>query len=84
MSNLNFEVTAVWDNEAEVWISESNITGLHIEADTLEEFESEVRAHATDLIVENHIAKADLASKPLRELIPTVFWRQASSGPATS
>ena len=33
-----FHVQAVWDPEAEVWVSTSNIPGLHVEADTLGEF----------------------------------------------
>lgn len=76
MSKLNFEVAAIWDDEAHVWISESDIIGLHIEAETMEEFEREVREHAADLIVENHINKADWANRSLRDLIPTVFMRQ--------
>ena len=56
MSKLNFEVAAIWDEEARVWISESDNIGLHIEGDTLEEFEREVREHAEDLIAQNHSA----------------------------
>lgn len=33
-------VKAKWDAEASVWISETNIPGLVIEADTLAEFET--------------------------------------------
>jgi hypothetical protein len=32
-------ITPIWDHEAQVYYSESNIRGLHIEAETLEEFE---------------------------------------------
>lgn len=80
MSKLIFEVVAIWDDEARVWISESDIIGLHIEADTLEGFEREVREHAADLIVENHIDKADWANRSLRDLIPTVFMRHGKPG----
>ena len=80
MSKLNFEVAAIWDDEAGVWVSESDIIGLHIEADTIEEFEREVREHAADLIVENHIDKADWANRSLRDLIPTVFLRHGKPG----
>lgn len=77
MSDLSFEITALWDAEAQVWISESDIIGLHIEADTLEEFGKEVKRHAADLVIENHIDKSDLSNRSLRDLIPTIFWKTA-------
>lgn len=76
MANPNFEIAAVWDDEAKVWISESDIVGLHIEAATLEEFEKEVREHAAYLIVENHYTDREIDRSNLRELIPTIFWRE--------
>ena len=36
----SYYVRAVWDSEASVWISETDIPGLVIEANTLSEFES--------------------------------------------
>lgn len=80
MTKLNFEVSALWDSEAGVWYSESNIIGLHIEAATIEEFESVVREYAADLIVENHLNTSDWANTSLRDLIPTVFLRQGKPG----
>jgi len=38
-----FYVKAIWDPEAEVWCSESDIPGLVIETATLAEFESLAR-----------------------------------------
>ncbi len=35
-----YYVKAIWDPEARVWISETNVVGLVIEANTLSEFES--------------------------------------------
>jgi len=35
-----YYVRAIWDPEASVWISETDIPGLVIEANTLAEFES--------------------------------------------
>ena len=70
-----FTVTAHWDDKARVWFSESDITGLHIEAETVEAFERELHAHALDLVVANHVTKEDLATSPLAELIPAIFWR---------
>ncbi len=39
MSNPTFFVRASWDAQAEVWVSETDIPGLVIEADSLAEFE---------------------------------------------
>lgn len=48
-----FYVKAIWDPQAEVWCSESNIQGLVIETATLAEFESLARHFAPDLLAEN-------------------------------
>jgi len=82
MSGMQFEIAAVWDEAAKVWISETNIIGLHIEAETLEAFEHEVHEHASDLILRNHIDRNDWATKSLRDLIPTIFLRAAKHGPS--
>lgn len=75
MANPRFEITAVWDDEAEVWISQSDIEGLHIEGETLEEFEAEARKFAAELIVENHFKDEDINISNLRDWIPTINWR---------
>ncbi len=31
----SFSVNAVWDDEDQIWLSESDISGLHIEVKTL-------------------------------------------------
>ena len=49
-----FYVTAVWDEEAGVYYSESDIVGLHIEAESIEDFEQEMLEFAAELIIENH------------------------------
>ncbi len=49
-----FYVNAVWDEEANVFYSKSNIKGLHIEADTIEEFSDLVKEFAPELIFNNH------------------------------
>jgi len=49
----SFYVKAVWDPEAEVWCSESNIQGLVLETATLAEFESLARHFAPELLAEN-------------------------------
>lgn len=51
MARRSFTVDAKWDDEAKVYYSESDIIGLHIEAETLEEFEQVMMQEAPDLIV---------------------------------
>lgn len=46
-------VRAVWDPEASVWISETDIPGLVIEANTLTEFESLVFELAAEMLAAN-------------------------------
>ena len=69
-----FFVRAVWDAEAEVFISESDIDGLHIETDDLEEFQAIMADTAIELIVNNHMSLPELATTPLRDLIPAIIW----------
>ncbi|MEP3438516.1 MAG: DUF1902 domain-containing protein [Hoeflea sp.] len=72
----SFSVKAVWDDEAKVYVSESDIIGLHIEAETVEEFEAIMRDVATDLVIANHISPDQLDTIPLRDLIPTIVWER--------
>lgn len=84
MKPLEFYVKAVWDAEAGVWVSESDIIGLHVEAETLEEFEAAAAEFGPQLIVENHITKRDLAQRSLSELIPWIKFRTPQSGDAAA
>ena len=61
--NPSFYVKAIWDPEAEVWCSESNIPGLVLETATLSEFESLARHFAPELLAENAGAQG---SVPIR------------------
>ena len=70
-------VTAVWDAEARVYYSESDIDGLHIEAETLDEFESLILDLAPDLIIENHLSVRELGETPLKKLIPSIVLRES-------
>jgi RNase H-fold protein (predicted Holliday junction resolvase) len=79
MPGNSFEVTALWDEDAKVWYSESDIIGLHIEASTIEAFRKEVERHAADLIIENHLDPTALETGKLRDLIPTIFWREGKA-----
>ena len=68
----NSRVVAIWDEEDQLWISESDIRGLHIEAQTLEEFDALVNEFGPELIATNHFSDAEMEGKSLRELIPAV------------
>ncbi|MDE0222713.1 MAG: DUF1902 domain-containing protein [Spirochaetaceae bacterium] len=49
-----FWVKAKWDQENQIFWSESNIIGLHIEAARLDEFQEFMIALVPDLIAANH------------------------------
>ena len=70
---MNFFVKAVWDEEANVFYSESDIIGLHIEAKTLDEFREIMLDIAPELVLANHITNDDLLTKSLRELVPVIW-----------
>lgn len=76
MTKRTFFVKAVWDDEAKVFYCQSDIIGLHVEAATVDEFEAVVLDVAVELIVANHISAADLAEKPISELIPVILWQR--------
>jgi hypothetical protein len=48
-----YHVDALWDSEAKVWVSKSDLPGLVIETATLAEFEALIRDLAPDLIADN-------------------------------
>ena len=48
-----FKVTAIWDPEAKVFTSQSDIPGLVIEADTFEWFVSLVKDLAPEVLAAN-------------------------------
>ena len=74
MTKRTFTIKAIWDDEAKVFVSESDIVGLHIEASTLEEFERIMHENALDMVLANHITPQELVKKRLADLIPTIFW----------
>lgn len=69
-------VKAIWDKEAKVFYSESDIIGFHVEAETVEEFEALIYSEALDLVIANHITKRDLERKSLVDLIPAIVWQR--------
>ena len=70
-----YSVTAIWDDEAQVFYCESDIDGLHIEAETLDEFQSLIAEHAPELIIANHLKASDIARMSLGDLIPAIVLR---------
>ena len=76
MKNPTFSVKAHWDEDAGVYVSESDIIGLHIEAGTIDEFEEVMLDLAGELIIANHMSAADLAEKPYKDLIPAILWHR--------
>lgn len=81
MDKRTFFVRAVWDEDAEVFCSKSDIRVLPIEAATLAKFRSVLVDAAPELIVANHISAPDLAGTPLKDLLPTIVW-EPPGGPA--
>ncbi len=51
----NFRVKAIWDEKNRIYVSESNIRGLHIEAETIDQFEETLKDIAGDLLASNHL-----------------------------
>ena len=76
MSKKAFYVRAIWDEEAKVFYSESDIFGLHIDAKTLDEFEEVIFDVASELVVANHLSEEDLAGKALKDVLPAIVWER--------
>lgn len=74
-----FNVKAVWDDEAQVFYSQSNIQGLHIEAASLDEFEAIIIEEAPELIMANHRSLSEVAEHPLKDLIPAILWQRSET-----
>lgn len=76
MSQQTFRIRAVWDKEAGVYVSDSDIIGLHVEAADLRTFEELVLEYAPDLVLTNHLSVADFVTRPLRDLLPTIVFER--------
>ena len=71
-----FYVRALWDDEAKRFYSESDIDGLHIETDTVDEFEEVMKDVAAELVLSNHYSAEELASIPLKDLTLISLWER--------
>jgi len=80
MMKRTFFVRAVWDEKANVFYSQSDIQGLHVEAKTIDEFESVFHDLAVELILQNHMSLPDFTEKPLKDLIPAILWERPERG----
>jgi len=76
MAKRMFSVTALWDDAAKVFYSDSDIIGLHIEAPTIEEFEVVMMDVAPGLVISNHVSKAELAALAPEDIIPAILWQR--------
>ncbi|RZJ42140.1 MAG: DUF1902 domain-containing protein [Brevundimonas sp.] len=50
---MAYYVKAKWDDDAQVWVSDSNIPGLVIETSTLAEFETLMNQLAPEMLAAN-------------------------------
>jgi Domain of unknown function (DUF1902) len=75
----SFSVEAVWDSEAGVYYAKTDIIGLAIETTTLDAFEQVLNEFAVELIIANHITAEELASSPLKELVPLIIWQRPAA-----
>ncbi|MEO7027361.1 MAG: DUF1902 domain-containing protein [Caulobacteraceae bacterium] len=63
--NAAYYLWAIWDEEAAVWISESDIPGLVIETETLGEFEALVGHLAPEMLAINENIPPRLGAGPV-------------------
>ncbi|WP_165215168.1 DUF1902 domain-containing protein [Affinirhizobium pseudoryzae] len=77
MARRIYSVKALWDDEAKVFYSESDIEGLHIEAPTIEAFEEVLFDAAVELIVANHISADELEGVTGRSRLPLVSFLES-------
>jgi hypothetical protein len=76
MAKRTFFVTAVWDDEAKIFYSDSDIDGFHIEAETLEEFEELLFDLGPEMALANHLLPHADPQAPLAELVPAIIWQK--------
>jgi predicted RNase H-like HicB family nuclease len=62
-----FKVTAFWDQEASVWVAESeDVPGLVTEADTVEQLIAKLRVMVPELLEANGVLGSDVADVAIR------------------
>ena len=73
-----FYVKALWDDEAKVWYSETDIQGLFINAKDLDEFEEVINEFAGELILENHWQREQVSDEMIKNTVPIILWQRPS------
>lgn len=76
MTRKAFTIRAKWDPEAGVYVAQSDIVGLHVEATTLDEFEDIIFDVASELVVANHLSTLDLSGRSLKDILPAIVWER--------
>jgi hypothetical protein len=73
-----FFVKALWDDEAKVWYSDTDIQGLFINAKNLNEFEDVINEFAGDLVLENHWRHDQISEELMKSTVPIIIWQSPS------
>ncbi len=73
-----FFVRALWDDEAKIWYSETDIDGLFINAKDLNEFEDVISEFAGDLVLENHWQHGQVPEEMIKTTVPIILWQRPS------
>ena len=68
MEQCAYVVTATWDDEAKVWVAESDdVPGLVTEAATLDELQAKIRVLVPELLELNHqMPEGDVVAVEIR------------------
>lgn len=74
---MTFWVEAIWDEQAQVFVSKSNIRGLVIETETIAEFKEVMEDVVGELIFANHMQGQELMKKRIVDLVPTVIFERS-------
>jgi predicted RNase H-like HicB family nuclease len=70
MNQQQYEIEAFWDQEAQVWVAESeDVPGLVTEADTLETLTNKLKQIIPELLQANHLINSDAQETIAFELI---------------
>lgn len=73
-----FYVKALWDDEVKVWYSETDISGLFINAKDLDEFEEVIAEFAGELVLENHWRRSEIPKDIINNTVPIILWQRPS------
>lgn len=69
----DYRVAAIWDSEASVWVSETDIPGLVIEAGTLAEFDALMQVLVPDMLSANARIRGEIVRVEFTARVRRVF-----------